>query len=112
MIRQNIPFLPKRDGLHASAFFPTALRCGTMLDVPNGTLVRLIGHGSAHQRKLTHHGGAGIDYANGGPLTTAEAKGSFTWLGTDGGRYALLRSQVSGREGKISRDLLRESPAK
>ena len=80
-----------------------------MLDVPVNTVVRLNGRGSAHHRKLTQHGGLGIAYANAAPLTAEEAAGKFVWLGTDGGRYAILRSCVSGREGQLGRDLLRRA---
>jgi hypothetical protein len=46
-------------------------------------------------------------YADGAPLTAAEAAGDFTWLGIDDGRNALLCSTVSGREGMLARNLLR-----
>jgi hypothetical protein len=41
------------------------------------------------------------------PLTAEESKGTFVWLGTDGGRNALVRSQVSGREGTLARDMFK-----
>lgn len=80
-----------------------------MLDAPLGTHVRLNGRGLAHQHKLTKHGGNGIAYTSAAPLTADEAAGTFVWLGTDGGRHAIVRSCASGREGMLGRDLLRRA---
>ena len=77
-------------------------------DFPQNTVVKLNSRGTGLQRKLSQHGGRGIAYTpEGEPLTREEAAGSFTWNGTDGGRYARVRSLVSGREGQLGRDLLR-----
>jgi hypothetical protein len=83
-------------------------RVTAMLDVLPGTVVRMNGSGLGHHRKLTRHGGEGIVFAE-GHLTQEEAAGSFTWQGTDGGRNALVRSTVSGREGLLSRQFFRKA---
>lgn len=77
-------------------------------DFPAGTLVRLNGSGLDQHRKLTKHGGQGINFGN-GHLTDAEARGTFTWLGTDNGRNAIVRSTASGREGMLFRGMLRKA---
>jgi hypothetical protein len=77
-------------------------------DFPHGTLVKLTGRGLALHRKLSAWHTSGIDFA-GSVLSADEAVGSFTWLGTDNGREAVVRSEVSGREGMLSRSLLKRA---
>ena len=77
-------------------------------DFPVGSIVTLNGGGLAHHRKLTKHGGQGIQFAN-GHLTQTEAAGTFVWLGTDDGRNAMVRSNVSGREGMLARSMFRKA---
>ena len=77
-------------------------------DFPAGTLVRFNARGLRLQRKLTQHGGAGMVFAD-SSLSSAEAAGTFEWLGTDDGRNAFVRSVVSGREGELDRSMLRKA---
>lgn len=75
-------------------------------DFPAGTLVRLNGSGFSLQRKLSRSSGLAFGT---GHLTDDEARGTFTWLGTDQGRNALVRSTVSGRQGMLFRGMLRKA---
>jgi hypothetical protein len=78
-------------------------------DFPAGTIVQLNSGGLALQRKLSQHDTrGGIAFAL-HEAKAAEATGTFTWLGTDDGRYAFVRSNVTQREGQIARDMLRAS---
>jgi hypothetical protein len=79
----------------------------TLLTAARGTIVRLNGGGLAHHRKLSAHGTSGIAFA-GSVLTSDEATGTFEWLAEDG-RDAVVRSVVSGREGRLFRGLLRRA---
>lgn len=58
-------------------------------------------------RKLSAWGTSGIAFA-GTVLTHDEATGTFTLLAEDG-RDAVVRSQVSGREGRLFRGMLRRA---
>ncbi|MGV1035341.1 MAG: hypothetical protein ACOYBP_09040 [Microbacteriaceae bacterium] len=78
-----------------------------MFTATPGTIVKLSGSGAAHHRKLSAWGTSGIAFA-GSVLTDAEAAGTFEWLAEDG-RDAVLRSLVSGREGRLFRGLLRRA---
>lgn len=77
-------------------------------DFPAGTRVKLNGRGLAIHRKLSAWGTSGGRLRD-GLLTSEEAIGTFTWLGTDDGRPALLRSDVTQREGMIERSLMRKA---
>lgn len=70
--------------------------------------MRLYAASLSLHRELTRQGEDGIAFAD-GALTQGEALGTFTWLGTDGGRDARVRSVVSGREGQLYRGLLRRA---
>jgi hypothetical protein len=78
-----------------------------LLSAAPGDIVKLNGGALAHHRKLAAWGTSGIAFAE-SVLSAAEAQGTFVWLGDDG-RDARVRSQVSGREGRIYRGLLRRA---
>lgn len=81
-------------------------------DFPPGARIRLTGGALRHHRKLSN-GGPGMSFAD-SHLTANEAGGTFTFVGAAGsgivdGRDAIVRSDVTGREGRVARDMLRKA---
>lgn len=86
-------------------------------DFEPGTIVQLTGGGITQQRKLSYGGDGRLGSAFADDyLTAAEAAATFIWLGLVDDRDditavldAVVRSTVSGREGRLGRALFRRA---